>query len=782
MPFGDHALEYAQGGLRVFPIWGVGEDGACLCPKGVACDRTGKHPQSTLVPRGLLEATDEERRVRAWWQQDPNANIGIATGEGLVVIDLDVGGDDETGPKQMDRFLAGQVFPETAAARTGSGGVHLYLNHDPEILLRTVAALTLHDGTRYSRIDIRAEGGYVVAPPSRHRSGHAYHWLVELDAIACAPDWLLVALPRRAPGLEAEVNALPPPGPIGSPPPPAVDLVAPPIDPGEFARIQSALAAIPPNVSHDDWKLRVGGALHDHFAGSLVGFELWDRWSASAQSRQDWAWRLDEHGRAKAMYPGRRTLMGAWRSFHGNHPNPKGIASLFELARQHGWREPAGAVTSIAPHGLMAPGMTHPLPLGAPPPRPNGAPQLAPPPPPPGAPKPFLSPYEELWDSMSPGWLLTDPPPRRYLLRQPRIEDGRVIPVPGAGFLPLGKAVLLSAAGAVGKTNALIQLAMCVVTGRRWFGHFYVATDVTPRVAVFLAEEDHEEVKRRFRQAAVSLELDEDELRDADRKITAMGMFGTEPALLQGDRFGAVSPHPNLEALEKMLDERGGPDGWSLVVLEPQSRLSGVNVESDNVLATKFVQVIERLTHTRGNPTVLIAGHSSKTARRTGTVDARGVTGITDAVRCHLTLAEDDESKTIVFAVGKNNYGRRMDPVHLLMDDNHHLFAESEEQRLSRQADLRSAKEARSAAAMEARDEGWQRKRVENVRSILRVLAERGPQSSKDGITGLARLGKSPGRFAIETALTEQWVTTSKLAKKTWYQITDTGRDRLNRS
>jgi hypothetical protein len=85
----DYALRCAARGWAVFPLHWV-EDGNCSCPK-LQCPKAGKHP---LTKHGVTEATTDKAQIRAWWQQHPEANIGIATGaqSGLIVLDVDHNG------------------------------------------------------------------------------------------------------------------------------------------------------------------------------------------------------------------------------------------------------------------------------------------------------------------------------------------------------------------------------------------------------------------------------------------------------------------------------------------------------------------------------------------------------------------------------------------------------------------------------------------------------------------------------------------------------------------
>ena len=159
------ALAYAKMGLAVIPLHTPQGDGSCSCGKA-NCSSCGKHPRNRL---GSREATQDPEQIMAWWRQWPDANIGIATGRatGLVVIDIDTRHQgDEYFPELPAQFGA---LPETWEVQTGGGGRHLYL--------RSPAGVRIRNRTNWVQgVDVRGEGGYVVAPPSVHPSGRRYEW------------------------------------------------------------------------------------------------------------------------------------------------------------------------------------------------------------------------------------------------------------------------------------------------------------------------------------------------------------------------------------------------------------------------------------------------------------------------------------------------------------------------------------------------------------------------------------------------------------------------------
>ena len=159
----DHALQYAHRGWHVFPLHSVRND-LCSCGKS-DCESPAKHPRTA---HGLLDATTDEDTLTKWWSTWPDANIGVRTGQvsGIVVLDLDAqkGGLDSWAELQDTN---GRV--ETLTSLTGGGGMHLFFTAPANELKSTGSEIA-------PGIDTRAEGGYVVVPPSLHISGRRYQW------------------------------------------------------------------------------------------------------------------------------------------------------------------------------------------------------------------------------------------------------------------------------------------------------------------------------------------------------------------------------------------------------------------------------------------------------------------------------------------------------------------------------------------------------------------------------------------------------------------------------
>ena len=158
----DAAIEYAKKGFAVFPL-----------------KYRDKVP---LTRNGCKDATTDAAQIKAWWQKYPNANIGLATGsvsQNVFVIDLDI--DEDRGIDGYHSLEDWQRehgdFPETWTAITGRGGYHLYYRGNGKIKNRA----GIIDG-----VDIRGNGGYVIAPPSIHKNGRRYEWEYSPDEFELA--------------------------------------------------------------------------------------------------------------------------------------------------------------------------------------------------------------------------------------------------------------------------------------------------------------------------------------------------------------------------------------------------------------------------------------------------------------------------------------------------------------------------------------------------------------------------------------------------------------------
>lgn len=165
---GQAAVRYAKAGWGVFP-----------CRKGA------KEP---ATKNGLLDATIDPERVTAWWWRHPDDNVAIRCGveSGLVVLDVD--GDDGSLALRGLEMEHG-LLPTTASVVTPSGGQHYYFRHPGGEIRNSVSMVGVG-------LDIRGDGGYVVAPPSTLDSGFGYV-LDERAKVAPMPEWLVKTIRQR---------------------------------------------------------------------------------------------------------------------------------------------------------------------------------------------------------------------------------------------------------------------------------------------------------------------------------------------------------------------------------------------------------------------------------------------------------------------------------------------------------------------------------------------------------------------------------------------------------
>ena len=163
------AVDYAARGWRVLPL-------------------RGKLPLAGSS--GCLGATSDPAAVALW---PSGANVGIATGRGLVVLDVDSRHDGGDSLAELER-RHGQL-PATVSAETGGGGEHFYF--------ASRAAVKNSAGRLGEGLDVRGEGGYVVAPPSVHPdTGRGYVWDSHPDDVKLAPlpGWLAQLLAEQSNG------------------------------------------------------------------------------------------------------------------------------------------------------------------------------------------------------------------------------------------------------------------------------------------------------------------------------------------------------------------------------------------------------------------------------------------------------------------------------------------------------------------------------------------------------------------------------------------------------
>jgi hypothetical protein len=188
------ALRYARRGLKVFPLHAV-QAGLCTC--GCAdpgCNDRGKHPRTE---HGFLDATTDSDTICEWFDRWSSANLAIATGaaSGILVIDIDPRHGGDASWERLKAELGD--LPDTWTVRTGTG-THVYYRLPEGVSIRSSV------GRLGAGIDVKADGGYVVAPPSVHANGAQYGWEGGDETIAQPPALVPPALLQRLVQVETE--------------------------------------------------------------------------------------------------------------------------------------------------------------------------------------------------------------------------------------------------------------------------------------------------------------------------------------------------------------------------------------------------------------------------------------------------------------------------------------------------------------------------------------------------------------------------------------------------
>lgn len=163
------ALAYAARGWRVFPV---------------ARDKT------PLTANGFKDASVDNEQLAFWWRLHPAAGVAIATGvlSGLVVLDEDNRNGGVAGYKQLTERVG--ALPLTYVVLTGGGGQHRYFAH-PGV------EVPCSSGQLGPGLDVRGDGGYVIAPPSIHASGHRYTLFRDRELAPWPAEQLERAAPKR---------------------------------------------------------------------------------------------------------------------------------------------------------------------------------------------------------------------------------------------------------------------------------------------------------------------------------------------------------------------------------------------------------------------------------------------------------------------------------------------------------------------------------------------------------------------------------------------------------
>lgn len=275
------ALDYAELGWSVFP---APSNGSKKSYKSAAYSNGANWGKTTDTQEILTD-------FRRW----PNANVGIATGpqSGIFVVDIDTkeghGIDGKSEFAQLEAQY--ETVRPTRMAQSPTGSIHLYFQYPSNIVIRNSTS-KIAEG-----VDVRGEGGIVIAPPSVRPGKGIYEWLNDYP-VAEAPNWLieLCTAGDNKKGQPGEPTA-------------------------EIEEIAEALRVIPNNDENwDEWN-HIGMATFAASARSEAGFDVFAQWS-----------------RISAKYDAAETRK-RWENYHAHPPKSIGFGTLHHKAGEAhpGW-------------------------------------------------------------------------------------------------------------------------------------------------------------------------------------------------------------------------------------------------------------------------------------------------------------------------------------------------------------------------------------------------------------------------------------------------------------
>ena len=278
-------------------------------------------------------------------------------------------------------------------------------------------------------------------------------------------------------------------------------------------------------------------------------------------------------------------------------------------------------------------------------------------------------------------FLTEDPPEIPQLINY--VENSKTQP-----FIRKGIVGMLVGSGGVGKTHALVQLALSIATGTPWLGKYPV--EKSGYVFMGMGENSEGDIHRLIRKTTKQLllleqpDIPEHFLIEASKRLSVFSFNG-----LNASFFNKGKQTEFYDLFLQELKEKEPKEGWSCIILDPISRFIGSDAEIDNGSATAFIALLEKLIlELKYQPTVLFGHHmnkSSVTSKHTDQSAARGSSAITDGVRWQANLervykkstdiADEYELDRIILKVVKSNFTSISPPQILKKDQNGFLFA-----------------------------------------------------------------------------------------------------------
>lgn len=188
----DVALSYTARGWPCFPCRHKDEEAVDRVTGQTKYDpETGEveilKVKTPITDSGFKAATRFEHIIRRWWKDNPDAMVGIPTGEkiGAWVLDVDPRHDGHLTLESLEEEH--EPLPATLSATTAGGGKHYYFKFTEGVRNR---------GNFGPGLDVRGVGGFVIAPGSVTAAGGRYEWDNDLEPVD-APAWLLDLVVRR---------------------------------------------------------------------------------------------------------------------------------------------------------------------------------------------------------------------------------------------------------------------------------------------------------------------------------------------------------------------------------------------------------------------------------------------------------------------------------------------------------------------------------------------------------------------------------------------------------
>lgn len=249
------------------------------------CRADNKRP---MTEHGFKDATSAADRLKAWWSQTPGAYVGMATGDGLVLIDIDEK-NGKSGSAALESLEQQHgKLPDTLTIRTRSGGFHRYFVYD-----HAGAVIKSKAGKPADGIDIRANGGYAIVPPS-----DGYSVINDIDPAPLPPAWVELLREKKRTSSDPEHKPSKP-------------------DSDDKKTALDCLQYIPASIGYDDW---IRAAMAAKASGLTVGdFIAWSSTGGDA-------------------FKGDADCKAHWESFKKNEgDNALKLPTLVDMAKAYGY-------------------------------------------------------------------------------------------------------------------------------------------------------------------------------------------------------------------------------------------------------------------------------------------------------------------------------------------------------------------------------------------------------------------------------------------------------------